>query len=874
MQTQRQSASGQAAGGQSQSGTPVANWLAEAHRQALSARSVEPTGGPGAYDELLDGSGQLRNRWRTLGAQLQRIGEAEVRRRWTQAQRLIYDNGVAYGHDQGEGPDGRPRPWALDPAPLLITPPEWQTITVGLEQRARLLEAILQDLYGPQELLRSGVLPPEVLFDHPGYLLPLRRTDGEAARRMLTFYAADLGRAPNGDWWVMADRTEAPSGVGFALENRIVVSRMLPEPFRECRVRRLAGYFVQLRETLEQVSPEGQHNPRIAILSQGPGQKNYFEDAYLARYLGFTLVEGEDLTVRNRKLWLKTLEGLAPIDLLIRRPNSSLCDPLELGGQSPSGVAGVIQAQRDGRLGLANSLGSGLVESPVFMAFLPRLCQHVMGESLKLPGVATYWCGEKDSLELVLNNLDNMVLKRAYRQRGRESLLIADLRRESPEKLAQRIRDNPRAFVAQERINRSTTPIYRDGDVAAGKVAIRAFAVAAGESYRVMDGALARTTSSDEPLETSLLSGEGSKDVWVLSDEPVEPITLLDDDDASVELVRVGPELPSRVADHSFWLGRRLERADFKARLARTVAYRLTSEGGPEELKELPPLLRALAEQGQIEPGYAVEELRNLLPHVDISLPTQVLSPSQAGSLYSTIARVFNNAAQVRDRLSRDAWRVLLRLRETLPDISKRPTDLTDLINAIDELVVMLSAISGMVIESMTRTQFYRFLDIGRRLERAMQLTDLLRTSLVESQRTTKPLLEALLETTDSLMTYRSRYRANMRFAAVLDLLMTDQSNPRSLAFQLQTLERHMGKLPRGPEDPPGAAAEERLAMSMAHAVRMTDIAQIADAYEIGQHEPLAALLDKLSEELPKLSDALSLKYLVHAGAPRQLAPM
>lgn len=866
MQSQRQTSSGTSVGGPPAEFQPLSDY-----RDAVAARETA------GYDELFDKAGQLRPRWSSFAAQLKRIGTQEIQRRWAHAQGLIYENGVAFGQPSNDPETNSHRPWTLDPVPVLLARDEWQRVAEGLKQRAQVLQLILQDLYGPQRLIRERVLPPEVLFAHPGFAMALRRVDRpktESQTPPLPFYAADLGRSPDGSWWVLADRTEAPSGLGFALENRIVVSRMLPEPFRECRVRRLASYFVKLRESLERIAPEQVRNPRVAILSQGPGQPNYFEDAYLARYLGYTLVEGEDLTVRNRRLWLKTLVGLAPIDVLVRRPNSDVCDPLELNGQSSVGVAGLVQACRDGSLAVANPLGSGLVESPVFMAFLPRLCQHLLNEKLKLPGVATYWCGEPDSLELVLQNIDRMILKRTYRQRGEESLLTAELSQLPREQLIERLRTTPWAYVAQERMQRSTAPAWRDGQLIPSRIALRAFAVASGDSHHVLEGALARTTDDTKPLEVSALSGEGSKDVWITSSDRVEPVTLLADDDDPIELVRIGPELPSRVADNSFWLGRLLERAGAKARLVRTVANRLTSEGGPGDLLELPALLRGLAEQGQIEPGYVVDELRDLLPHVDQSLPTQVLSRTQPGSLLNSIDRVFLTGAKVRDRLSRDTWRILLRLSEALPKPSDGPVDLTDLINTTDELIFDLATIGGMVTESMTRTQFYRFLDIGRRLERAVQLVELLRATIVDSKSADRPLLEALLETSDSLMTYRSRYRANLKFAAVLDLLVTDESNPRSLAFQLQALEQHTSKLPRSGDDAPGADAETRLALSMAHAVRMVDVTQLAEAHELGQPEPLARLLDEIGSALPALSEAISLKYLVHAGAPRQLSPL
>ncbi|MCA9240445.1 MAG: circularly permuted type 2 ATP-grasp protein, partial [Planctomycetales bacterium] len=411
---------------------------------------------PGVYDEYLTPAGAIREHWQGFANQVRQLGAPEMERRWNRSQRLIYENAVAYTPHG----DGRARPWQLDPVPLLLSNAEWRKISEGVEQRAKLLDLVLRDLCGAQELIKSGTLPAELLYRHPGYLLPLLRTGqgapapaGEPGRttqpaRMLTFYAADLGRSPDGAWWVLADRTESPSGVGFALENRIVVSRMLAEPFRDCRVHRLAGYFARVREVMEAHAPHQVRNPSIAILSHGPTQPNFFEDAYVARYLGYMLVEGEDLTVRQCGLWLKTLEGLMPIDVLLRRPNSSLCDPLELDPQSRVGIAGLTQAQRDGNVAIANALGSGLVESPVFMAFLPRLCQRLLGEPLKLPGVATWWCGEPQSLEFVLANLHRLILKKAFRTRGQESLITAKLGELSPEELAKQVRNDPAGFVA------------------------------------------------------------------------------------------------------------------------------------------------------------------------------------------------------------------------------------------------------------------------------------------------------------------------------------------------------------------------------------------------------------------------------------------
>ncbi|TWT40800.1 circularly permuted type 2 ATP-grasp protein [Botrimarina hoheduenensis] len=855
---------------QAQTNSQAMAGLPETVEQQLLSTYVPPAG---AYDELYDAQRVARAPWLALLEQVERLGGAEVERRWTQSQRLIRENGIAY-NAFGDA-DARPRPWALDPVPLLIAEAEWRGISAGLTQRAKLLELVLQDLYGPQELLRSGLLPPALVYGHPGYRIALHQTDRlPTAAPMLQYYAADLGRAPDGKWWVLADRTEAPSGVGFALENRVVTSRMLPEAFRDSQVQRLAPFFQQLQTMLRNHAPTHRHNPSIAILSQGVGHPNYFEDAYLARYLGCLLVESGDLTVRDHKVWMKTLDGLMPIDVLLRRPNSELCDPLELRGDGISGVAGLLQAERAGAVLLANRCGSGLVESPVFMAFIPRLCQALLGEPLKLPGVASWWCGEAVSLDFVLANLDRLVLKKAYRSRGEESLLVHQLQLLSREQLIELIRAAPHTFVAQEQVNRSSAPAYRNERIEPTHIALRAFAVSSSGGYSVMPGALARTTSDFGPLEASTLSGEGSKDVWIVGDEPVKAVTLLSTEQEPLELVRIGAQLPSRVADDSFWLGRHLERANAAARLVRLVATRLTSEGELSDFPELRALVRGLVEQGQIEPGYAVEPLRTLLPQVEEALPSQVLDTHRAGSLAFTIGRLYSAASQVRDRLSRDTWRIVLGINEKLLAIDSDRANLADLLNLTDELIVDLAAVGGMVVESMTRTQFYRFLDIGRRVECASQSVDLLKTCLIDCRDSSRPLLEAMLESADSLMTYRSRYRASVRLAAVLDLLVTDETNPRSIAFQIDTLERHVRKLPRTGDGATAASdREQRIALSLKHAMQMIDIVPLSDAYELGQPEPLAKLLAGIAHDLPVLASAVSLKYLAHSGLPQQLSP-
>ncbi len=820
------------------------------------------------YDEMLVENGVLRPCWEAFCRSLQELGSKELSRRWRQAQQTIRQTGIVYSGQPDT--ENNQRPWLLDPIPILIEAAEWRKIGEALEQRAQLLNVILADLYGPQQLIRQGNLPPELLYMHPGFRRPYhgQRPPGG---RFLHVYAADLGRSPNGAWWILGDRTEAPSGAGYALENRIVLSRMLPDLFHRSRVERLAHYFIALRDTLLQLASTHRDNPRIALLSQGPDFSNYFEDAYLARYLGYTLVVGEDLAVRNSQVMLKTLSGLLPVDVVLRRPNSEDCDPLELAQTTSGGIAGLLQAARDRQIVVANTLGSGILESPVFMAFLPQLCKTLLGEELKLPGVATWWCGDPTALDYVANHIDDLIIKRAFRQRGRELDACQKLNTMPKQKLIETIRANPTLFVAQERVLRSTAPLWQNGTLSPAHIAIRTFVVASSDSYVAMKGGFARVSKKIESLELSLLTGEGSKDVWVLSDGTVSPVTLLHRAGRPLQLQRGGAELPSRVADNLFWLGRHLERADFVARLVRAVCVRLTSETESEQILELPMLMRALAEFGQVEPGFVVEGLSSQLPAFEDTLPSAVLDENQAGNLRSLVDQIGATVSKLRDRISVDGWYIVNRIREHFRPLRFVQTDIADLLVLLNELISEVAAFGGLVNESMTRSQAWRFLEMGRRLERASQLVALTKCAFGECAQTNDALLEATVEITDSMMTYRSRYLATIQLGAVLDLLLTDQTNPRSVEYQLEALVNHINMLPRD-RSQVTYSAEQKLAMSALHMIRMADAQSLADAHAVGDPGQLNQLLETLEEILPELSDAIAHRYLIHVGPAHQLA--
>lgn len=814
------------------------------------------------HDELLAGPDAPRPHWTRFADSLARLGPQELARRWEQARRLLRENGVTY-NVYGD-PRGTDRPWELDPLPLLLAPDEWQALEAGLAQRAQLLNLILADLYGPQRLLRDGLLPPELLWAHPGFLRPCHGVSVPLAR-YLHLLAVDLARAPDGRWWVLADRTQAPSGAGYALENRIVLSRALTELFRECRVQRLAGFFRALRETLRGLAPRHRENPRIVLLTPGAYNETYFEHAYLARYLGYTLVEGADLTVRDQAVFLKTLGGLEPVDVILRRLDDDFCDPLALRTESSLGVAGLLQAVRAGTVTVANALGSGLVETPALLPFLPGLCRTLLDADLAIPSVATWWCGQPRELEYVITHLDELVVKPAFPGSGLEAVFGAHLDDAARETLVARLRRRPYAFVAQEQVALSTAPVWCGDHVEPRQIVLRTYVVAREDTYRAMPGGLTRVASSRDSLVVSMQRSGGSKDTWVLSDTPVNPITLLRPAGARVELSRGGAELPSRVADNLFWLGRYVERAEGTARLLRGMLARLADASG--EAPELPTLAEALALQSKVEPTFVVADASGARALSERGILGFVQEETPARTLRATLAAAHRLGAVVRDQISLDTWRVLNQLDLALPP---GPLRLAAALEGLNRLILTLAAFSGLGVESMTRGQGWRFADMGRRIERGTYLAGLLRSTLVGPHAALENLLEALLEVGDVSITYRRRYLGSLQLAPVLDLLLLDETNPRSLAFQLASLDAHVRRLPRA-ESLPTRSPEEKLALAMLTRVRLLEVDDLCAPGPNATRARLDTALRGFANDLAGLSDTITRSYLSHAQPSRQL---
>lgn len=819
--------------------------------------------GEGSYDEMVDAKGHLRSGWDTFLRALEKLGSDQLSRRWEQVRRLIRENGVTfnvYGAD-----DGMDRPWHLDPFPMLVGGCEWARIESGLRQRARLLELLMEDVYGNQHCLKKGLLPPDLVHGHPGYLRPCHGLPIPPECRLL-LHAVDLARTSEGELMVLRDRAEAPAGCGYALENRLAVSRMMPELLRSTQVEKLAGFFSAMRETLGELAQRAFTSPRVVFLTPGPANQTFFEHAYLAQYLGYTLVQGDDLTVRDNRVYLKLLEGLQPVGVILRRLRDDFCDPLELRADSVIGVPGLVQAVRAGNVVVANGLGSSWLETPALSAFLPRLCREFLDQDLAIPCVPTWWCGEPESLAYVLKNLDHLVIKRTFPGVGHSAAFLGEAKSKTRQAWREEILKNPAAYVAQEQLKLSTAPTLQGELLEPRRIIMRTFLTRRGDDFVVMPGALTLVSREEGSLVATLQRGAGSKDTWIVAPSgEVAPNPLLHPERPIIELSRGGGDIPSRSADNLFWLGRYLERAEGLSRLLRNCIVRLDEQGRPGTPLETPVLL-SLAAGGAYDP----RTHRGVVDRAACRARILALisDPRADGGLRSVTEHLQRNSGSVRDRISGECWRVITHLFE----MSRRvPGTLRESQSHLEELLMGFAAFSGLIGENMTRSHGWRFLEMGRRLERAVGMVGLLRRTLSTELPFEDAILEAILEIADATRTYRRRYPAGLQVAPVLDLLLADESNPRSVAYQLVLLQFHFQHLP-GRSQLSLPNPEERLLLSAVSRVKLADISELVLVGETGRRPHLVGVLRHLGRELPQISDHLARKYLTHLTLKSQSA--
>lgn len=728
---------------------------------------------PGIPDEMIDPAGNIRPGWAELLSGFDELGPEGLSARFERADQYLRDAGVFYR--KYDGAEGKERAWPLAHVPLIIDETDWMLITRGLTQRAELLEQLVADIYGENKLVAQGLLPPELIARNSEFLRPVVGIK-PASGHFLHFCAFELGRGPDGGWWVLGDRTQAPSGAGFALENRVATTRALSDIYAKMHVHRLAGFFRDFRDTL---NGEARRNDgRVGILTPGQHNETYFEHAYIARYLGFMLLEGEDLVVDHGQVMVRTVAGLKPVSVLWRRMDASFTDPLELRTDSRIGTPGMTEALRQGSISMINALGSGILETRAFAAFMPRLSEALLGAELELPTIATWWCGQDAERQYVIDQLDRMMVGPAYSTTlpiddHQSTTLGATLDPNHRKQLIAQLAADGGSFVGQEPVRLSTAPAYVDGKLEPRPITLRVFAARTSKGWTIMPGGFARVGFTLDTTAIAMQRGGEAADVWVVSSKPVERVTLLPQ--AGEKLIRNSAgSLPSRAADNLIWLGRYAERCEAMVRILRAYNARLAEVSNPD----LPILA----------------DTRTYLETIDVdgadALPKGLLS---------TIERAVHSASQIRDRFSPDGWLALEDLRKTARNFASRVQPGDDATRAMTVLLRKLAGFSGLVHENMYRFAGWRFLEIGRRLERGIQIAGI--TRWLTREDAPDGALDMLLEIGDSVMTHRRRYNVSAGSNSYVDLLVLDPLNPRSVQFQIAELREQIEKLPGGIDD-------------------------------------------------------------------------
>jgi len=786
---------------------------------------------PRVFDEMMDHDGRVREHWRPFLGMLSALGPDEVNRRFAAADRHLRDSGVFYR--VYEDPEGAVRPWPLSHVPLLINQTEWMELQAGLVQRAELLEAILADIYGPAKLVADGRLPAAVVAGNPEFLRPLVGV-APPGGAYLNFYGVDVGRSPDGRWWVLGDRTQAPSGAGFALENRLALSRAMPDIYRALRVERVASFFQAFQASLAALNHRD--DSPICVLTPGPLNETYFEHAYLARYLGFLLLEGEDLTVQHDGVFIRTVSGLKRAEVLLRRLDADFVDPLELSARSRLGVPGLVQAVRNGTVAIANALGSGVVEAPAMLSFLPALAPALLGQELKLPNIATWWLGDPAVRADVVKRFDNVLIASAFSGDRPAHLVhkVAIGRDLDPAARAQIMESIGRRgidFVAQEAVKLSTTPVWDKGQLVPRPFILRLLLARTVDGWRVMPGGFVRIADDLDARAVNLQHGGRTADAWILSDKPVPPTTLLPAPDR-ITINRNTGALPSRAAANLFWLGRYVERAEATLRVVRALINRAadtTPEAG-EMSADIAGLLRIW--------DAVPEGILNARPAL---VATSALQQRDLSGALPQLAGAAQAAASViRDRFSPDAWRALTDLVEMINTPFEQGPNESAIFDRINAALRIIAAFSGLEQENMSQLAGWRFLELGRRIERTLATSRFMRQFAFGTPADGS--LDVLLELADSQITYRLRYVMVAARAPVIDLVALDPNNPRSIVHQLTRIETHLAALPK--RDDGRLSPPEQVATAITTRLRTADVAAIGEAVLLETENALMRLSD------------------------------
>ncbi len=837
----------------------------------------------GHFDGLRDRT-TLRSEWRTFfdkairalpaGERSEASVLGELEELHKSLTRKIEDNGVTYNlySDALEGAGRQSRPWSLDLLPMIMSQSEWVQIQRGVTQRAELLNRLLADVYGPQELIRNGKLPTALVHGHPGYLRPAHGVVPRG-KTFLHVAAFDLARGPDGNWWIMSQRTQAPSGLGYALENRMIVSRLFPDAFRALKVEKLVASYKMLVASLVAHSPAGV-DARVVLLTPGPYNETYFEHVYLARYLGIALVEGGDLVVRDERVWIKTLKGLEPVDVILRRLDDDFLDPLELRADSALGIPGLMQAYRAGNVVLANAPGTGFLESTAMLGFLPKICEALMGEPLAIPSIASWWCGEKSALRTLIPQLTDYVLKPTFNDRGRRFVpaIGKSLSNREREQWTGKIASHPEDFSAQAFLPLSHTPSWQGlsaaPPIASRAAMVRMFALSNGPGqWHVMPGGLARIAPEGRDV-VSMYRGGSSADLWVITGQATEDNTPLSATLTPIAAHRAPIGIASRAAENLFWFGRYTERLENTTRLARVILEALASEA--EETPETLEWLHRLSlSNGLVSKAVPTpKQSSHLFERALIASLADRDAKQGAYSVAATLSSLRYAAFAVRERLALEQWSLVAasatEFESMMASDARGAPTAQQALRALERLSTNVMAMTGAQTDRMTRDDGWRLLSLGRQIERLATLAEALAEAFDTGAIVSDIGFSLVLGLFDSTITYRSRYMQQRDPQALVELLALDRDNPRSLAWISLTLAGRIARMENTPSGVVPAMLAPFTLPHRWHPVGVTTLAKASDTTAI------IALLRGVTRDAYAISDALSQRFFSHAEGADQ----
>jgi uncharacterized circularly permuted ATP-grasp superfamily protein/uncharacterized alpha-E superfamily protein len=843
--------------------------------------SLAPHDG-GGYDELFGRDGAVREPWAELAEDFAGSGPDAVRRLQSRIRLLVDNHGITYNPLDGSDVPTAPPRWEVDAVPLVVAADEWEHLEAGFVQRSRLLDAVLADLYGPMTLVRSGAVPARTVFGHPGYV---RAAHGITVpgRHQLFLHGLDVGRGADGTFHALRDHTQSPAGAGYAMADRRVIARAMPGIYETVGPRPLSSFAQSMRLAAIDAAPAGTEDPLVVVLSPRTRSEAAFDQAYLATVLGFPLVESADLVVRDGHVWMRSLGNLERVDVIVRRVDADLTDPLDLRPDSRSGVVGLVEVLRRGAVTVVNTLGSGILENPVLTRLLPDLCRRLLGEDLHLPSAPTFWGGDRSELSHILANASSMVLREV---RGGSPVVAAELGDADREAVLDRVRAEPDRWVGQIVPDPSYAPAADgSGGVVLAPVGMRLFSVAQRVGYTPMAGGLG--TSLVPGAERGDRRHAGAKDVWVRlaqrtgSTEAGDGADRERDGDALPVYAATTSDLMTspRALTELFWMGRFAERAEGTARLMIAVGekyrdYRLRpwlAGGG-----SLPILLDTVLRVADADhyPADGFDRGADSDPVADqVRVRSEFRSltadRNRDGSLAHAVRGVEQAARAVRGQLSNDIWAVLGSVERVLGQVAADPVDDGSvLFEAQSAVLGGMLALSGVAAESLVRDTGWHVMDIGKRIERASTLVALVESTLrrATDAATERAVIDSLLVATESAVVYRRRNRS-IRPAAVAELLLFDVKNPRSLAFQLEALRANLAALP----DASGASRAERLVEDMINTVRRVDPARLESVDATGSRKELGELTTTVRALLRELSDVMLKGQLSLPGGTQPL---